>query len=222
VITAMNRANPPLGGPSWREPIARICAASVVVFTLWSTPLIASGEITPARPIGPFNELFSTDDYPSGALRNNASGTSAYLLTVAPDGTVAGCAITTTSGSSELDTTTCELLSRRARFEPARDEDGQPVTGSYRGRFTWAIPDSVPIFPTSVVMEFDVAANGTVENCQVRAVPDNPAAPRACDKLKTVSFPGESGTANATLHRRHVTFRNEVTVRDIADAVGKK
>jgi protein TonB len=81
----------------------------------------------------------TTDDYPARALRSNEQGVTGFTVTVGPDGRVTGCQVTSSSGSSELDTTTCNLVSRRARFKPAM-QDGQPVASSYTNRIRWVVP----------------------------------------------------------------------------------
>jgi protein TonB len=83
----------------------------------------------------------TTDDYPPRALREMRGGTTAFRLTVGPDGRVTGCEITGSSGSADLDQAACTYASRRARFSPAMDSDGQPATGSYPSRVKWVPQD---------------------------------------------------------------------------------
>lgn len=93
-----------------------------------------------ARAKGNLLSLFSDDDYPQSALRNEEQGTTAVRLTVGTDGRVSGCDITSSSGSSSLDSATCNVLRRRARFTPAKDSAGQPTTDSITQRVTWRLP----------------------------------------------------------------------------------
>jgi protein TonB len=60
-------------------------------------------------------------------------------VTVGSDGRVTDCQVTSSSGSQELDQTTCTLITRRARFRPAMS-DGQPTTGHYSSRIRWVVP----------------------------------------------------------------------------------
>ena len=99
-------------------------------------PSQASGAI----PKGSFQSLMSTDDYPPSALRNNEAGTVSFKLDVGPDGRVTNCTVTGSSGFADLDQTACRLLTRRARFTPAKDQAGNGIAGSYSSRFTWQIP----------------------------------------------------------------------------------
>ena len=72
--------------------------------------------------------LFSGDDYPASAQAAGAEGTAQASLTIGPDGRVTGCNIIRSAGNSALDQATCNILRRRAKFTPARDQNGQPVT----------------------------------------------------------------------------------------------
>jgi protein TonB len=77
---------------------------------------------------GDLRTLFSADDYPAAASASGAEGTVQASLSVGPDGRVTGCNITRSSGNSSLDSTTCSILRRRAKFTPARDSNGQPTS----------------------------------------------------------------------------------------------
>ena len=93
-----------------------------------------------ARATGSLPGLFSTDDYPQSALRNEEQGTTAVSLTIGPNGRVSACNVTSSSGSSSLDSTTCSILTRRARFTPAKDQNGQPISDSSSARIRWQLP----------------------------------------------------------------------------------
>ncbi len=93
-----------------------------------------------ARATGSLPGLFSTDDYPQRALSNGEQGTTAVSLTIGSNGRVSGCNVTSSSGSSSLDSTTCSILTRRARFTPAKDQSGQPISDSTTARIRWVLP----------------------------------------------------------------------------------
>jgi TonB family protein len=105
----------------------------------------------------------TTNDYPSKALMELREGTAGFRLTVGPTGIVTHCEITSTSGWSDLDAATCSNVTRRARFDPALDRNGEPTTGFYSNRVSWAIPsepsyaeqiDARPNGPTATFGEF--------------------------------------------------------------------
>jgi periplasmic protein TonB len=77
---------------------------------------------------GDLRSLFSGDDYPASAQSAGAEGTVRASLTIGTDGRVVGCSITQSSGNTALDSATCNILRRRAKFIPARDSNGNPTT----------------------------------------------------------------------------------------------
>lgn len=93
-----------------------------------------------ARATGSLPGLFSTDDYPQAALRNEEQGTTSVSLSIGPNGRVSGCNVTGSSGSRSLDSATCSILRSRARFTPARDQNGQPISDSQSTRVSWRLP----------------------------------------------------------------------------------
>lgn len=92
------------------------------------------------QPKGNPGNWATSNDYPSRALREEREGTTGFRVTVGPDGRVTSCTVTSSSGSPDLDETACSLITRRARFNPATDGEGQPTTGSYSNRVRWQIP----------------------------------------------------------------------------------
>jgi protein TonB len=96
--------------------------------------------VPPQRARANLNSYFSADDYPAAALRGNDQGTTGFRLTIGPNGRVADCAVTSSSGSAALDQATCRILRSRARYTPARDSSGNPTSGTDSGRVTWRLP----------------------------------------------------------------------------------
>jgi periplasmic protein TonB len=97
--------------------------------------------VEPARARANLASYVSNSDYPAAALRNEEQGTTGFRLTVGPDGRVTNCTVTSSSGSSSLDATTCRLMRARARFTPARDNTGASTTDTHNGRIRWQITD---------------------------------------------------------------------------------
>lgn len=77
---------------------------------------------------GDLRTLFSADDYPAAAQAAGAEGTAQATLTIGPTGQVVGCNLIRSTGNSSLDSATCNILRRRAKFSPARDSNGQATT----------------------------------------------------------------------------------------------
>ena len=80
---------------------------------------------TPATPRGRGN-VISTDDYPSASRAAEEEGVVRVSYTIGVDGRVTDCEIAQSSGFKRLDDATCNIITRRWRFNPATRE-GQPV-----------------------------------------------------------------------------------------------
>ena len=93
-----------------------------------------------ASPKGRPGDWATDNDYPTSAMREQKQGVTGFRVSVGADGRVSDCSVTRSSGSSELDDTTCKLITRRARFTPALDGDGKPTTGTYSSSVRWQIP----------------------------------------------------------------------------------
>jgi len=132
-------------------------------------------------------------------------------LSIAPDGTLGGCSVEATSGISDLDRLTCNLIHKRARFRSARWTDGSTVVGIYRTTVRWAVADApfrmpkgsnpdleltVQSLPTGVEspslvrIMFGVDANGQMSSCDAEPAPSFEMAqnsptlvPVACEQL---------------------------------------
>lgn len=108
----------------------------------------------------------TNEDYPAAAIEAGEAGITSFRLDVDRNGEVSGCAVTGSSGSQLLDSTTCVLLRMRARFLPATDAKGRAVASSYNANFKWVLPDEAPIdTPAQMVTKIALAPNGTVTDC---------------------------------------------------------
>lgn len=96
---------------------------------------------TKAAPRGAPGNWVTPDDYPSRALREGRTGTTGFRLEIGPNGQVTNCTVTSSSGHADLDAEACRLLTRRARFKPAKGTDGNPTSDTYSNRIVWRMPD---------------------------------------------------------------------------------
>jgi protein TonB len=119
--------------------IAAVVAA-VVIWTVeqnWAQDSNPTSVQAPAAPTirqsarSDVRAVFSADDYPADAQRNNEQGTVQAKLAIDAKGRVSGCTVLRSSGHNSLDRATCSILQRRARFTPALDGSGKPVRSSY-------------------------------------------------------------------------------------------
>ena len=88
-------------------------------------------KVESARARGDVRSLFSSDDYPASAQSAGAEGSAQAQLTIGPDGRVVGCSLVRSTGNGALDSATCNILRRRAKFTPARDSSGNATTDTY-------------------------------------------------------------------------------------------
>lgn len=82
--------------------------------------------------------IITDKDYPPS--QHDKEGTTRFDLMVGPDGKPVSCTTTVSSGHKVLDETACNAFLKRARFSPAKDQSGNPVTGRYKGSVTWKAP----------------------------------------------------------------------------------
>lgn len=85
-------------------------------------------------------QWITNDDYPPGALRDDRQGTSKISWQISEQGKVENCQVTESSGSSDLDEAACRLLTRRGRYAPAKDQNGNPIRSSASRSVRWVVP----------------------------------------------------------------------------------
>jgi protein TonB len=95
---------------------------------------------TAARPSNSSASWITADDYPRRSRLEGSEGVARYRLAIGADGRVSNCEITASTGDRRLDEATCRFITRRARFQPATDETGAEVTGTFGGSVLWEIP----------------------------------------------------------------------------------
>ena len=79
----------------------------------------------------------SRRDYPPAARRAGIGGRVVVRIDVGTNGRVAACSIVQSSGNADLDETSCRLIKRRYRYEPARDAAGRPAPDVIREGHVW-------------------------------------------------------------------------------------
>ena len=162
-----------------------------------------------ARSQSPLVALISRDDYPVAAVDALDQGAVTVELEVNPTGRVSMCRIIRSSGSAALDTTTCRILTRRARFSPARDSAGYAIVGRVEQRIRWEL-DSLPLEPLAGVSIARTNAAGAIIECKDHTLnrwctdpdfqlstmaPALGARPPSSDLVRTMTFtPGDQRT----------------------------
>jgi protein TonB len=80
-----------------------------------------------------------TTGYPARALRDDLTGTVGLTVTVTPEGRATDCVVTQSSGHAELDHAACKEIEEKARFSPAIDEKGDPISAQFSTKITFRI-----------------------------------------------------------------------------------
>ncbi len=92
-----------------------------------------------ATPVKPITKLYSSEDYPSAALRGSDQGTVAMSLLIDETGKVMDCSVDGSAGAATLDTMSCYVIQERASFRPAIGTDGKPARSVWTQRITWRL-----------------------------------------------------------------------------------
>lgn len=94
-----------------------------------------------ASPRGNPGGWITTRDYRPRWVRSGMEGNARFRLEISASGRVTNCAIIGSTGHNALDVATCRLISKRAKFTPARDSSGAKVSGTYSNSVTWRLPE---------------------------------------------------------------------------------
>lgn len=159
---------------------------------IWISVLLgaaASAQFSAAVPQN-VNEWLVADDVTVPMLQAEGQWPVRIALTVSPEGKVEDCSIVSSGGNQSVDRYTCKLASRRARFTPAKDAQGNPTYGVFRTTLTWWVGQRPPVPAAPFKGEFDLTVN---------KLPDGVASPA----ILSVAFPVDaSGTPQACAGER--------------------
>lgn len=194
---------------------------------------------TPPQP--QFGGTWMTDDdYPAEERRLGHSGTVGWQLRIDRSGRPAACEVLQSSGYPTLDQATCDIVVRRLRLKPARDEKGKATEGTFKGRFTWQASQAarndtaaktheergpvmldltVASLPTSyarpVQLKVHVGTDATMQDCAVELSSGSPAVDRAaCQQVRQMPVSsGETRLKSGADAAVIVSFRTEVPAK---------
>ncbi|MXO74515.1 TonB family protein [Altererythrobacter aerius] len=140
----LNAQRPPVDATSDMvvipDVLPKVIPGPTPSFTPSATPSPVFDPVA-ARPRNNPAQWISTDDYRSSWINRELTGTARFRLAIAANGSVEGCTITGSSGHAELDKATCDLVTRRARFDPAKDTAGQRTPGTFASSVRWELPE---------------------------------------------------------------------------------
>jgi len=152
-------------------------------------PKPAPRSTTPPKFLNKY-EVFNLDNYPYWAKSQDEEGTVSISVEVSPAGTVTSCRVTRSSGSANLDLGTCDLITERARFAPARDAKGRAIAASHVTSVTWKLEQRElwKVEDSEARIIYSVGPNMVVSNCRVELEPANPDFdPRTCSQLRPIA-----------------------------------
>jgi protein TonB len=115
------------------------CEAEVLKSWGYDPQVIASLQSPPTPSNNPATWI-SNSDYPDEAIRAGLSGAVLVRLNIGADGAASDCILVEGSGHPLLDSRTCSLFLKRARFKPAVAADGSHTKGIVAYRMRWALP----------------------------------------------------------------------------------
>ena len=148
-------------------------------------------------------------DYPSDALLRGQQARVGVVVIVTPEGKPETCRLAQPSGVETLDLTTCRVVLRQARYDPARDGEGRATYARSRYNFAWTLggvfgalpplpdaPDYAMTIrprpgesaePVTVSVDTLIGEDGALLSCSVPDKADAPAlAHAACRVLPSV------------------------------------
>jgi protein TonB len=97
-----------------------------------------------AKPIGNPASWFPADAYPIEARNAGQEGRTVFRLQIDAQGRVMQCDIVQSSGSVQLDNTTCDLVLTNGHFAPAHDATGKAVPGIWQSAMRWQLVAGSP------------------------------------------------------------------------------
>lgn len=90
---------------------------------------------------------FKPRDFPTNALLNMRGGLTSLRFRVDEQGRASDCVVRRSSGTASLDAKSCEIITQRARFTPARDKEGRPMAAVMTYRVAWRIQVMIRFLP---------------------------------------------------------------------------
>lgn len=100
-------------------------------------PALLSTLTRPPTPKNNPGSWVNDNDYPRDSLAAGNSGIVQFRLQVDESGKISSCRILQSFKPADFDKLSCDLIGRRARFDPALDAAGKPVKWFYVNSIRW-------------------------------------------------------------------------------------
>lgn len=122
------------------EVMKAMRACTDELLTHWDVDVEAHRTLTRLPvPTGSPGKWVSDEDYPQGLAERGVEGLIYFRLSVNEAGRVSGCSIQLSTRPAEFDKKVCDILSSRARFDPALDASERPIKSYWRSTFRFVI-----------------------------------------------------------------------------------
>lgn len=141
-IATKGKLNDEFAVPQLRSALNALeeCRADLVA--TWGIPRDQQSQLeTAAVAQNPGELIFRSSDYPSAAIDSESEGRVLARLRIDPNGKISSCDVLIATKSPALDQRTCQLLLRRARYVPAQNKSGKPMTSFVVQQVTWVLAD---------------------------------------------------------------------------------
>jgi TonB family protein len=126
---------------SMGKPMAALRTCTEELVEHWGIDVTAHRTLTRAViPKGNPGRWMTADDYPTELIEKGAQGVVQFRLIVGADGKPTQCAIQESTRPKGFDDAVCAAMMRRARFDPALDKDGNPITSYWRTSVRFMMP----------------------------------------------------------------------------------
>jgi TonB family protein len=126
---------------SLKAPFAALDQCIDELLTHWGIDVERHHKLSrAAAPANSPGRWVTFNDYPTHAISRGMQGLVHFRLNIDNKGNVTACHIQQSTRPVEFDVAVCNALTKRAEFEPALDDDGQPIASFWRSAVRFVIP----------------------------------------------------------------------------------
>lgn len=123
------------------KPMAAMRTCTGDLLTRWGIDLEKHRNLASMpKPIGSPGRWLKSSDYPTDLLRKGNQGLVKFRLSIDDTGQPTQCHIQQSTRPEGFDKAVCDGLMQRARFEPARTQDGEAIASYWRNTVRFEIP----------------------------------------------------------------------------------
>lgn len=126
---------------SMGPPMAAMRKCTTDLITGWGLNAAEQAAlVSPPRPKSNPGAWLSSSDYPGESLARGEQALIRFRLMIDAAGNTSACSIQSAIAKGDFAKVTCDLIKRRARFEPARNAKNENVASYFVGKVFWMMP----------------------------------------------------------------------------------